>query len=89
MSFDRRRFVRTASGALAFVSSYGLLARAGIAQTQPIKIANILDRTGGLNPYCLKQIKATAMAVDELNAAGGLLAAGGLGARRALHSARL
>lgn len=73
MSFDRRRFFRTASGAIAFASSYGLLTRAGIAQTNPIRIANILDRTGGINPYCLKQIKATAMAVDELNAKGGLL----------------
>jgi branched-chain amino acid transport system substrate-binding protein len=73
MSFERRRFIRTASGALAFASSYGLLTRAGIAQTNPIRIANILDRTGGINPYCLKQIKATAMAVDELNAKGGLL----------------
>ena len=72
MSFDRRRFFRTASGAIAFASSYGLLTRVGIAQTNPIRIANILDRTGGINPYCLKQIKATAMAVDELNAKGGL-----------------
>jgi branched-chain amino acid transport system substrate-binding protein len=45
----------------------------GIADTQPIKIANILDRTGGLNIYCLKQITGAAMAVDELNSAGGLL----------------
>jgi urea ABC transporter substrate-binding protein len=73
MTFSRRQFFRTASGALVFTSAYAGLHRAGIAQTQPIKIANILDRTGGVNPYCLKQILATAMAVDELNANGGLL----------------
>ena len=43
-----------------------------MAASEPIKVANILDATGGLNIYCLKQIKATAMAVDELNKAGGL-----------------
>ncbi|MGD9914261.1 MAG: transporter substrate-binding protein [Rhizobiaceae bacterium] len=47
--------------------------KAGIAQEAPIKVANILDATGGLNIYCLKQIKATAMAIDDINKAGGLL----------------
>jgi ABC-type branched-subunit amino acid transport system substrate-binding protein len=73
MQLDRRQFFRTASGALAFASSMSLLSRAGIAAGEPIKIANILDKTGGLNIYCLKQIRAAAMAVDDLNAAGGLL----------------
>lgn len=73
MNFDRRRFCRVAADTVVFASAYGVLARAGIAQTKPIRIANILDRTGGLNVYCLKQILATAMAVDEINAAGGLL----------------
>jgi branched-chain amino acid transport system substrate-binding protein len=49
------------------------LTRAGIAAEAPITVANILDATGGLNIYCLKQIKATAMAVDELNKSGGLV----------------
>lgn len=73
MKLTRRSFFRTATGALAFASSSALLARAGLAAGEPIRIANILDATGGLNAYCLKQIKATAMAVDEINAAGGLL----------------
>lgn len=73
MKLTRRSFFRTATGALAFASSTALLARAGLAAGEPIRIANILDATGGLNAYCLKQIKATAMAVDEINAAGGLL----------------
>ena len=73
MSFTRRQFFRTATGALAFASSYSVLRGAGIAAETPIKVANVLDATGGLNIYCLKQIKATAMAVDDLNKAGGLL----------------
>lgn len=73
MTVNRRQFVKVASGALAVGSSLTLLSRAGIAQTMPIRLANILDKTGGLNIYCLKQIKATAMAVDDINAAGGLL----------------
>ena len=73
MGFSRRQFFHASSGALAFGSSLTLLKGVGIADTQPIKVANILDRTGGLNIYCLKQINAAAMAVDELNSAGGLL----------------
>jgi branched-chain amino acid transport system substrate-binding protein len=73
MSLTRRQFVRTATGALAYTSSFALLERTGIAQTAPIKLGNILDKTGGLNIYCLGQIDAIALAVDEINAAGGLL----------------
>lgn len=73
MAYSRRQFFKTATGALAFASSASVLAKAGLAQEAPIKIANILDATGGLNIYSLKQIQATAMAVDELNQAGGLL----------------
>jgi branched-chain amino acid transport system substrate-binding protein len=73
MAYSRRQFFKTATGALAFASSYAVLSKAGLAQGAPIKIGNILDATGGLNIYSLKQIQATAMAVDEINQAGGLL----------------
>jgi len=73
MKLSRRQFFRTASGALAFGSSVSLLSRVGLAAAEPIKVANILDKTGGLNIYSLKQMKAAAMAVDDLNAGGGLL----------------
>jgi ABC-type branched-subunit amino acid transport system substrate-binding protein len=73
MTISRRQFFRTATGALAFTSSYGALMKAGIAQAEPIRAVNILDATGGLNIYCLKQIKSTAMAIDEINKAGGLI----------------
>jgi branched-chain amino acid transport system substrate-binding protein len=73
MRLSRRQFFCTATGALAFGSTASLLSRAGIAAERPIRVANILDATGGLNIYCLNQIKATAMAIEELNKAGGLL----------------
>jgi urea ABC transporter substrate-binding protein len=73
MRMNRRQFFRSASGALAFASATSLLKGAGIASEQPIVVANILDQTGGLNIYSLKQIKAVAMAVEEINANGGLL----------------
>lgn len=73
MTFTRRQFFRTASGALAFASATSVLSKVGLAAASPIKVANILDATGALNVYGLKQIKATAMAFDEINAAGGLL----------------
>lgn len=73
MSISRRQFFRTASGALAFASTSSALSGAGLAAETPIKVSNILDATGGLNVYSLKQIKATAMAFDEINKAGGLL----------------
>lgn len=73
MALDRRRFIQLAAGALAYSSSTRLLAQSNLDGTKAIKIGNILDRTGGLNIYCLKQIQAAALAVDELNAQGGLL----------------
>ncbi|MBA97621.1 MAG: ABC transporter substrate-binding protein [Sulfitobacter sp.] len=73
MKLSRRQFTRLASGGLAFASLQGTLSTAGLAQEKPIKIANILDQTGGLNIYSLKQMKAVAMATDEINKAGGLL----------------
>ncbi|WP_417241088.1 transporter substrate-binding protein [Celeribacter halophilus] len=73
MKFNRRNFLKSASGALAYASAPSLLASAGLANEKPIVLGNILDQTGGLNIYSLQQIKSTALAVDELNAAGGVL----------------
>ncbi len=72
-SFTRRQLFRTATGALGYASATDLLRSAGLAATPPVKLGNILDKTGGLNIYCLGQIDATALAIDELNAAGGLI----------------
>lgn len=73
MKLNRRQFFKAGSGALAFASMPYLLKSAGIASEKPIKVGSILDKTGILNIYSLKQIQASAMAVDEINAAGGLL----------------
>ncbi len=73
MSISRRQFIRASSGALAYASSTALLEQAGIAASKPIKLGNVLDKTGGLNIYCLGQIDAIAMAVDDINAKGGLI----------------
>lgn len=73
MKISRRQFTKLAGGGIAFASLQGTLKSAGIANEAPIKVANILDQTGGLNIYSLKQMKAVAMAVDEINTAGGLL----------------
>lgn len=73
MKLSRRQFTRLASGGLAFASLQSTLSTAALAQEKPIKVANILDQTGGLNIYSLKQMKAVAMATDEINKAGGLL----------------
>ena len=72
-TFNRRQFIRSATGALVMSSTLAALKGAGIAAEEPIRVANILDMTGGLNIYSLKQIIATAMAVEEINKAGGLL----------------
>jgi len=73
MRFDRRQFFRTATGALAYASSMSLLKAGRVYGAEPIRVGNILDKTGGLNIYSLKQIAGVAMAVDEINAAGGLV----------------
>src|SRR5438105_4803659 len=73
MRFNRRQFIRTTGGVIAYATATSILTRAGIAQAAPIRLANILDKTGVLNIYSLKQISGVAMAVDEINASGGLL----------------
>ena len=73
MRFDRRQFFRTATGALAYASSMSLLKAGRVYGAEAIRVGNILDKTGGLNIYSLKQIAGVAMAVDEINAAGGLV----------------
>ncbi len=73
MKLSRRQFTKLAGGGLAFASLPATLMKAGLAAEEPIKVGNILDQTGGLNIYSMKQIQAVAMAVDEINEGGGLL----------------
>jgi urea ABC transporter substrate-binding protein len=73
VQFNRRQLHRTATGALAYASSFSLLKHARLHAEEPIRVGNILDKTGVLNIYSGKQIVGVAMAIDEINAGGGLL----------------
>ncbi len=70
----RRRLLAglaTASLAAACLALAG--GQAAAQDGEPIIVGNILDQSGGLNIYSLKQIQGVALAVDEINKAGGLL----------------
>ena len=66
-----RRTLLTAAGSSALAA--GFPHRPAIAQGAPIKLGSILDNSGNLDIYGKPMVMATAMAVEELNAAGGLL----------------
>jgi branched-chain amino acid transport system substrate-binding protein len=63
--------VLAAAGSTAVVAGFPYI-RAS-AQSGPIKLGSVLDNSGNLNIYGKPMVDATAMAVEELNAAGGLL----------------
>jgi urea transport system substrate-binding protein len=66
-----RRRVLAAAGASAIAAGFPHI-RAS-AQGGPIKLGSVLDNSGNLDIYGKPMVLATAMAVEELNAAGGLL----------------
>jgi urea transport system substrate-binding protein len=66
-----RRRVLAAAGASAIAAGFPYI-RAS-AQGGPIKLGSVLDNSGNLDIYGKPMVLATAMAVEELNAAGGLL----------------
>jgi branched-chain amino acid transport system substrate-binding protein len=68
MTVSRRDFL-AAAGAAAL----GTLPARGFAQSGPIKLGAIFDNSGNLDIYGKPIVMTTALAVDELNAAGGLL----------------
>ena len=69
MTITRRRFLAGAS--VAALAGPAIIGRAQAADT--IKLVSILDQSGGLDIYGKPMADATRMAVDEINAAGGLL----------------
>jgi urea transport system substrate-binding protein len=69
MAFTRREFL-TAAGAASVASS---LPRAVYAQGKDIKLGSVLDNSGNLDIYGKPMVMSTQLAVEELNAAGGLL----------------
>jgi branched-chain amino acid transport system substrate-binding protein len=70
MAISRREFL-TATGAAAVLG--GLRPIAAYAQGNEIKLGSVLDNSGNLDIYGKPMVMATTMAVEELNAAGGLL----------------
>ncbi len=65
----RRRLLAGLTAACLAIAGGQVHAQEG----DPIVIGNILDQSGGLNIYSLKQIQGVALAVDEINKSGGLL----------------
>lgn len=72
MKINRRRFLNgtVATAALTFAAP----ALIGVAKaSDDIKMVSILDQSGGLDIYGKPMVDSTIMAVEELNANGGLL----------------
>lgn len=69
MKVNRRQFLATASAATLAAP---FVARRALAD-DPIKFVSILDQSGGLDIYGRPMVDTTKMAIDEMNAAGGLL----------------
>ena len=69
MKFSRRDFL-SATGATAVV---GAIPFAADAADKEIKLGSVLDNSGNLDIYGKPMVMATTLAVEEINAAGGLL----------------
>lgn len=70
MSVSRRQFL----GSLSSVALSSMLPAANsFAQGAPIKVGSVLDNSGNLDIYGKPMVMATTLAIEEINAAGGLL----------------
>ncbi len=72
MSINRRKFLRASAvttAALSAGTAFGFRASAD----EPINVASIHDLSGGLDIYGKPMVDALTLAVEETNAAGGLL----------------
>src|SRR5205085_2877522 len=69
MSFSRRHFIATTSGAAAGIA----LPFHAFGQGAAIKLGSVLDNSGNLDAYGKPMVQATTMAAEEINADGGLL----------------
>lgn len=68
---DRRKFIQT-SGAAAFAGSSAILPRSALAADE-IGVGSIHDLSGGLDIYGKPMLDCLTLAIEEQNAAGGLL----------------
>jgi branched-chain amino acid transport system substrate-binding protein len=69
MAISRRNFI-AAAGSSGLVLGAPAIVR---SQSGPIKLGSVLDNSGNLDIYGKPMVMATTLAVEELNAAGGLL----------------
>jgi branched-chain amino acid transport system substrate-binding protein len=71
MTMDRRTLLKATSATTVLLAAPAIIGKARAAET--IKLVSILDQSGGLDIYGKPMIDATMLAVEEINAAGGLL----------------
>ena len=69
MAISRRNFI-AATGSAGLIAGAPSIVR---SQTGPIKLGSVLDNSGNLDIYGKPMVMATTLAVEEINAAGGLL----------------
>jgi branched-chain amino acid transport system substrate-binding protein len=69
MAISRRNFI-AASGSAGLIAGAPSIVR---SQSGPIKLGSVLDNSGNLDIYGKPMVMATTLAVEEINAAGGLL----------------
>jgi urea transport system substrate-binding protein len=72
MTMHRRKFLKTTAATTAAVSASAILSSRSYA-ADPIKIGSIHDLSGGLDIYGKPMVDALTLAIEEANAAGGLL----------------
>lgn len=73
MRADRRRFLKTAGTTIGTLALGPAVFRPAFAQANVIKVAGIHDLSGGLDIYGRPMVDCLSFAVEEINAAGGLL----------------
>jgi branched-chain amino acid transport system substrate-binding protein len=72
MKLDRRSFLKTSAAVGAALASPAIISSRGFA-ADDIKVASIHDLSGGLDIYGKPMVDTLTLAVEEANAAGGLL----------------
>jgi len=70
-NMDRRKFIQTTAGGIA-AGTAGMYGSSALA-ADDIKVGSIHDLSGGLDIYGKPMVDALTLAVEEQNAAGGLL----------------
>ena len=68
---DRRKFIQTTAGGIA-AGTAGMYGSSALA-ADDIKVGSIHDLSGGLDIYGKPMVDALTLAIEEQNAAGGLL----------------